>query len=378
MKNEKLVEIRKILHQHPEISGNESQTSAYISKLITEINPDFKLEKLKDNSLIASLGNLNGKHISFRCELDALPICEVNDFDHKSLIDGVSHKCGHDGHMTILLSLIDRLKELDLSKHLVSLIFQAAEENGNGAKYVIENAKLFKLSKPDYIFALHNIPGYPENEIIIKEGVFTPEVRSVKFRFKGKTAHASEPQKGMNPAYALSQLIEKSKEKVEIYVLSEDFNLITPIYAKLGDEAYGIAAGYAELGFTMRSWNKELAVTTANWIEKTAEKIGHEHRIQVSYECFEEFVSINNNQFCCDKIRTAAQKLKLSVHEKTDPMAFGEDFGLFTTEFNCAMFGIGAGLHSSALHYPDYDFNDALIEPASNMFLEILNQLLHD
>src|SRR5690606_14754176 len=102
------------------------------------------------------------------------------------------------GHMTILLRLLYLLKEDGLANATVSLIFQSAEENGVGAREMIAKAKVLKEHPLDYIFALHNVPGYALHEIVLKDGVFTPSVISVRSRLLGKTSHAAEPQKGIN------------------------------------------------------------------------------------------------------------------------------------------------------------------------------------
>ena len=155
------IQIRHYLHQHPEVSGKEKATSKFIAEQMDKIWPEAGKEIVGEHGLVFTRQCENAeRHVAFRCELDALPIQEVNNIDYRSQYTGVSHKCGHDGHMTILLRLAALINENPPLKTKVSLIFQPAEENGKGAQEICKLSKLFKSDKPDHIFALHNVPGY--------------------------------------------------------------------------------------------------------------------------------------------------------------------------------------------------------------------------
>ena len=153
--------LRKELHQYPEVSGKEVNTAKRIKAFIEKHHPTEIIENIGGNGLavVYEFGK-QGKTIVIRCELDALPIEEKNDFEHRSTIKGVSHKCGHDGHMAIVAGLIFWLKEQLFTKGKVVLLFQPAEETGQGAYKVLQD-KRFQELKADYVFALHNIPKEP-------------------------------------------------------------------------------------------------------------------------------------------------------------------------------------------------------------------------
>jgi amidohydrolase len=160
---EALILLRKELHKNPEVSGKELQTSKRIISFLEKQAPDEIITEIGGAGIAAIYKSKEaGKTVLFRCELDALPIEEINSFEHRSLINGVSHKCGHDGHMAILCGLASELSQNRPETGTIILLFQPAEEDGSGAQKVFSDTKFASL-KPDYVFALHNLPGFPKS-----------------------------------------------------------------------------------------------------------------------------------------------------------------------------------------------------------------------
>ena len=197
-----------------------------------------------------------GPTILFRCELDALPIQEVNTFAHQSITDGTSHKCGHDGHMAIVAGLAPWLSQCTFRTGTVILLFQPAEETGKGAETVVDNPH-FARFQPDYVFALHNIPGYPLHQLLWQPRQFSATVQSIAISLFGKESHAAEPENGINPAPAIAELIQAFGQLVQPDTLHPDFTLITPVHILMGQKQYGISAGYGELHLTLRTWGTD-------------------------------------------------------------------------------------------------------------------------
>ena len=155
---EELTVIRKSLHSHPEISGEEYETQKQIIRYLTA-KTTAKIQEIANTGVIATFNGLAvGPTVMIRGDIDALPITETNNFEHRSTISGVSHKCGHDGHTCNLLGLAVLLSKEPITKGTILLLFQPAEENGMGAEAVIKD-KTFKNINIDYVFALHNLPG---------------------------------------------------------------------------------------------------------------------------------------------------------------------------------------------------------------------------
>ena len=163
------IDFRHQLHQFPELSMNEYDTAARVIDFMTPLKPDQLIPSLGGTGVAVIFGTDGGKSVMLRCELDALPIIELNEFPHKSQCHGVSHKCGHDGHMAILAAVAKHYSVNRPANGQVILLFQPAEETGEGAKAVLTDKSAPCLTA-DYAFALHNVPKFEMGEVIIKSG----------------------------------------------------------------------------------------------------------------------------------------------------------------------------------------------------------------
>lgn len=374
---EELIQLRKELHQHPEVSGNESKTAERVLNFLNKYRPSQTITNLGGHGILAIYnGKESGKSVLFRCELDALPIQEINSFNHKSVSDGVSHKCGHDGHIAILCGVAKTLYENTLEKGTVFLLFQPAEEDGNGAKRVLNDFK-FKNIKPNYAFALHNLPGFKKHQIIVKENTFTCAVNSIIIKLSGKTSHAGEPENGINPSLAIAEIIQVFNSKINATVSKNDYCLITPIHINLGEKAYGVSAGYGEIHFTVRSNSNSQMRTVEADLENTAKTIAVKNNLKISLEWTESFQANENNSEAVNFIRKGANSMKFEILEKEQPFTFGEDFGIFTQHFKGAMLGLGSGENTPSLHNPDYDFPDEIIKTGIELFHQITKEIVH-
>ena len=371
-----LEKIRKELHQYPEISGDEYETQKKIKVFLAK-NTSCTIVEVAQTGIIAIFeGEERGKTVMLRADIDALPIQEVNTFQHQSKNKGVSHKCGHDGHTTILLGVAKLLTEKPLTKGKVVLLFQPSEENGRGAQSVLEDSS-FKQLNIDYVFALHNLPGFATHEIVVKRETFTSNVKSVVITLEGKTAHAAEPEKGYNPANAIATILTFAEKESINVPESSDFILITPVYITMGEKAYGISAGYGEVHFTLRSWGTKQIEEKKEKLEQLLNQLQLKYSLKIKTSWFEEFYSSINNEEAVSIINESAEKQNLSINEIKTPFKWGEDFGLFTQKYKGAMFGLGAGRNAPALHNPDYDFPDDITMTGVQLFYSIAKEVLN-
>ncbi len=374
MNLESLKQTRRYLHQHPERSGEEQHTQAYLKKQLEKLNHQGIQEIGGTGLVVFFKGHQKGRQVLLRADIDALPIQEVNDFAHASVHEGVSHKCGHDGHSTILLGVAQSLSENPPERGEVCLVFQPAEENGKGARAILEDPA-FQF-KTELAFALHNLPGYPLHQVVCRKGSFTAAARSVIFRFKGKTAHAAEPEAGYNPAIAMAKTLLLSEQLSQKDIAREDFSLITHIYAELGEKAYGVSAGYGEVHLTLRSWDNRTMDKLVNELLKEVQSIARAQKLLLETEWLEVFFANQNHKEAYAYIRESAEALGLDYSDRAQPFKWGEDFGLFTQKTKGAMFGIGSGEHCPALHNPDYDYPDEITETGIRMFVQLLQSML--
>ena len=211
-----LIELRHFLHQHPELSEHEKLTNQILNEWVKRTQPDRIIERIGGYGLAAIYkGAKPGKRILIRGDIDALHIPEPNALPYRSQNEGVSHKCGHDGHATILCGLAQWLGEQRPDQGEVVLLFQPAEETGQGAQAIL-NDPHFEQIKPDVAYGLHNLPGYEKGQIMVREGCFAAASFGLKLIFEGRTAHASQPETGHSPSELLAQLIHSLEKKREL------------------------------------------------------------------------------------------------------------------------------------------------------------------
>ncbi|APG61389.1 amidohydrolase [Christiangramia salexigens] len=374
MMNE-ILALRKELHANPELSGNEINTARRIKDFISLHSNAEIIDNIGGNGLAAVFEfSKNGPQIMIRCELDALPIQEKNDFKHRSCIDGISHKCGHDGHMSIVAGLIFWLRAQTFDKGQVVLLFQPAEETGKGAHQMLTDKKFDRFS-PDFVFALHNLPGKPLNSVILKKEFFSATVKSMFVKFTGKEAHASEPENGNNPALAISKLIAEFSKLNTPEPSSPEFSILTPVHFKMGDRSYGISPASAELHYTIRAWSNPVMEELMHKIKTLIAEIADAHKLKQETDWFEYFPEVKNDAGCNEIIEKAANKNGLKLLKEDIPFRFGEDFGWYSKNYPAAMFGLGAGENSPALHHADYDFPDEILESGINMFQTMIEDI---
>ncbi len=370
-----LIALRRNLHQHPELSGKEFLTSEKLARYVASNQPDEIITQVGGTGFAAVFeGKTPGKTFLFRAELDALPISEINDFGHKSAFAGISHKCGHDGHATILAGLSRLLHQNPIKSGKVILLFQPAEETGDGAKAILADEK-FERIKPDFVFALHNLPGFPLNQIVVGNANFAAASKGMIIKLFGKTSHAAYPESGLSPALAMTGIIRDFIQLSLDKQSFEDFVLLTIIHSRLGDVAFGTSPGYAEVMATLRSYNNRvmeiLTQKAIKIVEEATDKYGLTEKINFT----EEFPATVNQPVAVDFVRKSAYKNGYKIHEIIKSFRWSEDFGHFTNKFPGAFFGIGSGKNHPDLHNPDYDFPDELIETGIRMFYGIILEI---
>lgn len=372
-----IIELRKQLHQYPEISGQETHTALRIQEFINKHHPPKRWITKLGGTGIAAVYEFPGEGpvVAVRCELDALPIRETNIFPHRSKNQNVSHKCGHDGHMAIVAGLVYRLRSKPPKKGAVILLFQPAEETGKGAPSVLEDPQFTGLAI-DYIFALHNIPGVPMHTIITMDRTFSAEVISFSLALKGKESHAAEPEQGINPALCISELIADLEKLNKTDPNDSNFTILTPVHINLGQKAYGVSPGYGELHYTLRTWSSDQMENLITEIKKKINSICTQYHVSFELSWFEHFPSSKNHSLCNTLVKDAAKTLGLFIQERPYPFRFGEDFGWYSKKYKTAMFGLGSGEQTPALHHADYDFPDELLETGIDMFVSILTMIL--
>lgn len=372
-----LTEKRHQLHRFPEVSGNEYETAKQIALWLSELTPDQIVTNLGGTGVAAVFeGDEPGPTVMFRCELDALPILEETKVPYISKNTGVAHLCGHDGHMAIMLGFARVLSRRRPSKGRAILMFQPAEEDGSGAKAVIEDNNFASL-QPDLSFSLHNFPGIPFGHVLLREGPVNCASRGVRVTFRGKTAHAAQPQHGVSPALALAECLHALPQIGDDLARSSGrLAMLTLTHCQMGEPAFGSTPGFAELWMTLRTLlddqMADLHSRSEAFLRNTAEK----HGLLVELEISDDFAHCENSPVATQIFTKALDHLGISHSTDHLPIRASEDFGRFRAFGDSAMIFIGSGEDHPMLHNPDYDFPDDLIEKGISIFREVGQRLL--
>jgi len=374
---EKLTGLRKTLHKNPELSGNEKNTVRIIHEFIKSYNPDKIYNNPGSNGIAFEFDSgKTGPCVVFRADLDALPIEEELKVDYISVHPGVAHKCGHDGHMSILAGMAAMIQHKKPEKGKVVLLFQPEEETGQGAEKVIHSSD-WKTIMPDFVFGLHNLPGFPKGSILVREHTFAAASKGLIVELKGKTSHAGHPENGISPAKAISRIIEFCR-KNESDDEDHDFRLVTVIHILLGEEAFGTAPGKARVLLTLRTPENKTMEKLAKRIKEGIGNIASEEKLECCMDFTEEFPATINAPEYVNFIRDAANESKLLVLEMEEPFRWSEDFGHYLMHHKGAFFGLGAGEDHPQLHNPDYDFPDEIMESGIKIFYALYKMLLFE
>lgn len=368
-----LVRLRKDLHRCAELSGQEAETAARVRAFFEPLNPDRVIEGLGGHGLAFVYSGADpGPTVMLRCDLDALPILEVNDFPHVSRTPGVGHKCGHDGHMAIMAAVGRVLAERRPAKGRVVLLFQPSEENGKGARAIIEDPRFDEI-RPDHVFALHNLPGFSLGEVVIKEGTFCCASAGVIIELEGSTGHAAQPETGCSPAAAMCRILEGLVNLGDIEGAGGEIAFASVIGARLGvKDSFGTTPGSARVLATMRAETNATMAILEDRLELLVSQTASREGLAWQITSTEEFPSTVNSRDAVEAVGRAAMEAPLKRVET--PFRWSEDFGHFTARFDGALFGLGAGLDTPALHHQDYDFPDALIGKGMMIFRNLVEE----
>ena len=364
--------LRRQLHARPELSGEEHQTAERITRELEKTNPDRLVAGLGGNGIAAVYGSgANGPKVMVRAELDGLPIEDRTDAKHRSQIKGISHTCGHDGHMAVMVGTARYLGQNRPETGEVVVLFQPSEETGEGAGRMLEDPG-FDQIRFDRAYAFHNLPGFEENRLLIKEGVFASASVGLICRLKGESSHAAYPQQGRSPAPVIAGMVRHLQEAGEPDIKKPSYAIGTVTYAKLGEKAFGITPGLAEMGITLRAAGDELLNELRENVIGQLQELSKPSDIEATVEEVEPFKATVNSKKGFDNVLKAAQATGMQVKKLGHPFPWSEDFGRFSDKSEVCLFGIGAGEDHPHLHAGNYDFNDNLIRPSVNLFIEIL------
>lgn len=356
------VKLRHELHQHPELSNEETWTKQH---LIESLKTHTNLEIVDRGTWFYAVyrAGKNKKNIAFRADYDALPMDEVIELPYGSKFPGKSHKCGHDGHAATLAGFALEIDQLGSDKNIFFL-FQPAEETGDGA---IQCVDLIKEHSIDEIYAYHNLSGIPYKAIGVIDGTINCASKGMTVYLEGAPAHASQPEDGVNPSLAFANII-KSISGFTLPENNKGLILCTVVHINVGEKAFGMSASKGSLSMTIRAlYEEELNILQKN-LEDYSNAQAEEFGLKVSFSYNDEFPETVNHQECSDKIRQVANSFGTELIELKEAFRGSEDFGHYTKLTKGAYCIIGNGENYPQVHTNEFDFRDELIERGVELF----------
>lgn len=381
-----ITELRHRLHAHPELSGAELETRQVLSEFIRN-HTDFPLfdegswfwvhvpacprpqsHESEKSSPPAAL--------AFRADMDALPIAEHLNIPHCSQNPGVSHKCGHDGHSAVLAGLALELQERPPSTD-VYLIFQHAEETGAGG---FPASRLLLREPISAVYAFHNWSGIPRGSVAVRAGVSQCASLGLSISMRGITAHASQPEDGLNPAIALSKLAIFSDELAGVRCLDQpnpqfrELTLATIVNLQVGAKDFGISAAAGELNLTLRAREETDLETLQKLLVQSAEKLAADAHLELSISHHDVFPETRNSPDSVCVVEKACARAGLPLIHLDAPYRASEDFGHFLKLTPGAMVYIGNGEDYAPIHTEDFDFVDSNLEVGVNLWISVLEE----
>ena len=378
--------IRRDIHAHPELCYEEQRTSDVVAKRLS----DWGIPVVRGLGITGVVGIIkNGtseRAIGLRADMDALPMQELNTFEHASRHAGKMHACGHDGHTTMLLGAAHYLSQNRNFDGTVYLIFQPAEEGGAGARRMIEDG-LFERFPMDAVYGLHNWPGMAAGKFGVVAGPMMASSNEFRVVVKGKGAHAAQPHRGIDPvmvavqiAQAWQTIVSREKNPLETAVLS-----ITQIHA---GSATNVIPDEAVLVGTVRTFTTEVLDLVERRMQEMAEGVAGAFNAGVDFAFKRNYPPLVNH---AAQTAFAVEAMKAVVGEdnvdaNVEPTMGAEDFAfMLQAKPGCYVFlGNGDGEHRLGghglgpcqLHNGSYDFNDQLLPIGASYWVRLAEMSL--
>ncbi|MCG3401966.1 amidohydrolase [Staphylococcus massiliensis] len=368
-----MIEIRRYLHQYPELSFQEVHTHHFIlqelRKLDFEINP-----RVGKNGITATIkGHGDGPTIAFRADFDALPIQDMKETSYKSKVPGVMHACGHDGHTAILLIVARLLHEHKAQlKGNVVLIFQYGEElNPGGATEMIQDNCLEGV---DRIYGNHLWSGYPTGTIHTRNGAIMASPDEFNITLHGKGGHGAKPHETIDPIVILAEFVLSAQK-----IVSRTLDPVTEAVISFGSihagDADNVIPDKATLRGTVRTFSPETQQHVYHKMDKLLQGLALANDITYEFEYDKGYLSVYNHEAPYEKIKTAANELNFR-YQDADLMMVGEDFSHYLHVRPGAFFLTGCGNAQKEStwphHSPKFDIDESAMKYAVSMFMKIL------
>ena len=371
---EEMVETRRHLHMHPELSHQEILTPVFIADRLEELGVEVR-RGVGGRGVVGTIrGGKPGKTIAFRADFDALPIDDQKDVRYKSTVPGVMHACGHDGHTAALLGFAKAMMAIreELPGTIV-LIHQFGEElSPGGARAMIADGCLDSV---DAVYGAHLQSKMDSGRIYLRDGFLQASEDTVKIIVHGSGSHGAEPHNGVDPILAASHIMVALQS-----IVSRSADPLKELVVSIGKfhagDADNVIPGKAVLEGTIRVFDPELRKLASQRLRTIVENVAIAMGATAEVIIENGYDALWNHPAETDAVRNAGQKVLGTEHVvEIDPVMPVEDFTYFTQAKPGAYFFVGAKMADDAAVYPhhheNFDFNETAMLLTAKMFAAI-------
>jgi amidohydrolase len=360
----RLIEIRRHLHSHPELSGQEYQTAAYVSGVLSSCGLKVQ-EFVGKTGAIAELKGTGAdpRLLAIRADMDALPIRERTDLPYQSKHVGIMHACGHDVHTTVGLGtamVLTRLAD-DLPGN-IRFLFQPAEETAQGANWMLRDRVMDDVAA---IFSVHTFPSITAGSVGIRYGALTAAADDISITILGESGHGARPHEATDAVWIAAQVITTLQQAI-----SRTQNPLHPVVLTFGQISGGrapnVIADQVTLTGTVRSLHPETYASLPDWIEGIVANVCKTFGADYTLDYRRGVPSIQNDHFLTQITEAAAKEAwgADQVQIIPDPSLGAEDFALYLDHAPGTMFRLGVGSATQPnypLHHPKFHVDEAAI-----------------
>ena len=368
---------RQQIHSQPELGFKEFKTSSFIVDKLQSFGIEVH-QGLGGTGVVGTLKNGSGPTIGIRADIDALPIKEQNDIDHKSTHENCMHACGHDGHTSVLLGTAKHLSQHKDFSGTIHFIFQPAEEVLGGAKAMIDDG-LFDKFPMDAVYGLHNWPGLPVGEIAVNNGPMMASFDTFEITLTGKGTHAAMPHLGADPIAAGAALITNIQSIVSRRISPLKSGVISVTQMNSGDTT-NVIPDYAILKGTVRSFDMDVRQSMQDMLTEMVTVLPPLYGVTGEMDYHIRYPVTTNDSQAYLEIKDAATKVLGTDKVNTDvePSMASEDFSFMSQVVKGAYFwlGVDGSNPSKPLHNAAYDFNDDAIETGIKVWVSLVESQL--
>ena len=366
--HDETIAIRRHLHQHPELSFQETETGKYVEQKLKSWGIPCK-RGMAGNGVVGILKGKkkNNKTLALRADMDALPILEANDVSYKSKNEGIMHACGHDVHTSSLLACAKILNELkDEWGGTIKLIFQPGEETLPGGASIMIKEGVLKNPKPLQIIGQHVHPPLEVGKIGIKSGQYMASADEIYVTLTGKGGHGALPQDCIDPIAITSQIVVSLQQLVSRYA-----NPTTPTVLTFGSihstgGRTNVIPNEVKMEGTFRTMDEKWRKEAHKRMKKMAESIAKSMGAKCDFDIKVGYPFLVNEPQLTEQVRSFAIEYlgKKNVVELPIRMT-AEDFAFFSQKIPAAFYRLGTGNKkrgiTSPVHTNTFDVDEACL-----------------